>query len=157
MEGRLSDNEVYYLFVEAIKWFLTILLSNILMKLKELQQKHQISDRQLKRIFPDLILGIPLEEMRNTFSQLNIGFQSHFKEMFFKTSCAITSPWKIAKNSVVACITEEKTYDSSKHCWRCGKPGDKRKNCRRRPMKFCSRCGKPNILTRDCCNENSVN
>lgn len=35
-------------------------------------------------------------------------------------------------------------------CWRCGRTGHYRSQCRNPPKLFCSRCGRNGILTRDC-------
>ena len=41
-------------------------------------------------------------------------------------------------------------YNRDECCWRCGKRGHHRRECRNTPQKFCSQCGTTGRLTRDC-------
>lgn len=41
-------------------------------------------------------------------------------------------------------------FDRSAICWRCGKTGHFRTQCREPPRLFCSRCGRAGVMTRDC-------
>ena len=42
------------------------------------------------------------------------------------------------------------SYDRNECCWRCGKRGHRRPDCKSRPVLFCSYCGQQNIKTIDC-------
>lgn len=45
---------------------------------------------------------------------------------------------------------ERPTSEVRIQCWRCGKPGHVRSECRSTPRIFCSRCGKNDVMSRDC-------
>jgi Zinc knuckle./Retrotransposon gag protein. len=47
--------------------------------------------------------------------------------------------------------------DRNAICWRCGKSGHFRSQCRAPPRLFCSRCGQSGIMTRDCSCSQSEN
>lgn len=55
-------------------------------------------------------------------------------------------------NRVAAVSTEAtpRQYNSMRVCWRCGKEGHFRSNCRNTAVLFCSRCGKKDIRSCDC-------
>lgn len=90
------------------------------------------------------------EEQKNTPTAFARPSVSDTRQQRPSQAVVATEPVTTGGNQVETSGAQERIENPRGKCWRCGRAGHARANCRNRQILFCSRCGRLNITSRDC-------